>query len=1051
MSVINFELGAIEFVKARTYKLRFQNKSETEIIQTATSTPAFRTKAFQCPILFNGTGSPNFTVEVITMINGKETVLTEIHEHIPPSKDLTTHTISMSELDGDRIDGSISIIYKSAKATLVQSLRTDQIFCISIQAAHLNTLVETTFELQIVGKVNGLSQKTSEAVHVNNKNPSTFLNVSEYMDSLHGVVHLWIMDASTGTLYRVMVSPLSPLVVSIPMKIGDPIVLTVQCMYHQNAKGRMVTGTVHTSFMREASITQTPGSTARKISLSPRRMSSFDHSAAAVGLLASGQAIPSTKKTLLFLEDSQLNVKPTPNAAIIGGIQCAEQINEAGEVTNTRTVINHHEAYLTDMSTKLLGAEGKGQHVGPSSGAYIVCNSKSEMLVSDLGKKTHKKQSLTLNLGVLQIAQSTLTGPVRIRAKLVDLVFNALEGAETGGPVHTSGDSKAQHAQKASIAYTGQLEEASRELFNDTGLIACTLEGKLFKPTGMGGSMEGAANAINALSDGPAGGTEETCIAVKLYVSLIPSREEAGDGEEDEDSGSESGDSGKHSTADGHKKKNTDSAESLHSKKNAKSKEKLEKLPSVLDYDGMDKEILFGKKDSRTASAVNLSETDINKPYNVVTKESALPDELVGSSTLSMPVRKVPSAELLGKGNSKTSLVPPLSLGAPHSSTSLLRELEQEDEQEFLPVRGAAGAFGEGLDAVAVVRAAEHNGRRGHARQTAATGVAFAEVLRAELEQKQKLIDDLLQDVKVRSEAIQVCGYDIRGLREEQIRLNTKIQAMEREKEAKLAEEARADAITSEILKYPHLLHEQDKPALIRNVHQLRERVHGLDKDKTALQDAMSQVKPIIQQFAALKKDHHNLQEAHTEQSKYLLKMQNKINQVSAYQETIKTQEKIIAKMQSIVENKMRAKNALPFLPKQPVNSNIPVPGSMQEMFSPPGLPDFEAIQAQRVNEEELLQARREIDELNEKVRLRHPFIDCSSRTVHVYDAAPPLHCVTIHLHFCTLINKIFRVFKTNILRCKTWSTNCLTPSWTSSTTRTPLLRRRPARTAAAT
>lgn len=93
--------------------------------------------------------------------------------------------------------------------------------------------------------------------------------------------------------------------------------------------------------------------------------------------------------------------------------------------------------------------------------------------------------------------------------------------------------------------------------------------------------------------------------------------------------------------------------------------------------------------------------------------------------------------------------------------------------------------------------------------------------------------------------------------------------------------------------------------------------------------------------------------------------MQGKINQVAAFQETIKTQEKIISKMQSIVEAKMRSKNALPFLPKQPIPVPAPHPDNQ---FHPPDLPDFEALQAQKVNEEELFQARQEIQELNDKV-----------------------------------------------------------------------------------
>ena len=178
-----------------------------------------------------------------------------------------------------------------------------------------------------------------------------------------------------------------------------------------------------------------------------------------------------------------------------------------GAVISSRPVANFHEDYLTDLSTKILGNDGKNRYIGPTSGAFVVCNSKSEMLTSEMGKKTHKKQSLAINLGLLHISTSSLTGPVRIRAKLVDLVFSAATQSAGEGQGEDR-EGVAKHSQKAVIAYIGLLEEVSRELFNDTGLTACTLEGKLFKPTGLHGNT-GAASiaAAAALSEhGGSGG-----------------------------------------------------------------------------------------------------------------------------------------------------------------------------------------------------------------------------------------------------------------------------------------------------------------------------------------------------------------------------------------------------------------------------------------------------------------------------------------------------------------------------------------------------------------
>jgi len=947
MSVVDFEVVKAEFADSKQYKLKFQHSETTDLCKESTNLPVFQTKHFQSSIKESKSSEvPNFSVTVISVSDGKETRVDEVPVHLPSNfaRDAVPFVVTFSKSNGSSLDGEVHIKYKFVKASLIQSLKSDQIYCVSIQAAHLNTLVETPFELKLTPKFLN-SDEVYETVAINNKKPSEFINLSECMERVTEGVELIITDTVTGNMYRVNVTPQSPMVVTIPMKFGDPLVLTLQCVSHHEVKAKRVTGTVHTSFMREASISQTPGSTARKISLSPRRTTSFDQSAAAVGLLGTGQAIPSTKKTLLFLEDSTLSAKSTPNGAIIGGIQSAEQVNSLGEVISSRPVENHHEAYLAELSEQFLGKEGRGRYVGPSAGAYIVCNSKSEMLTSDLGKKTHKKQVLTINLGLMQIAQSGLTGPVRIRAKVVDIVFNTIADAEepaahagpddpdnpesTSGMAPSSGsgkgpapageEKKTRHQQRALIAYIGMLEESSRELFNETGLIACTLEGKLFKPTAIQQSSS-AVSAAASTMEGVGNEGEEACIAVKLYVSLVPSKSDAvvsehvSDSESDQESGQVS--DGEH----------TDSATDL--KKLRKQQKNLNKQGSVLDYDRIDQEIS--------------QSFPTDKEFNVVTKETALPDELVGSSVLSLPGSRTSVVDLLAK-------VPRLDLWG------------DQDAKAKRPV----GAFGEGLDGVQVVRAGAKK-RQQAEQETANTGAAFAKLVSAELEKKQQLIETLLEDVKVRSEAIQVCGFDIRALREEQIRLTNKIKQMEADKETKAAEEAKADAITSEILKYPHLLHELDKPALIRNMHALREKVQRLDKDRAALQATLAQTKELVIQFAALKKEHHNLQEAHQQQTKYLQKMHGKINQVAAFQETIKTQEKIIHKMQSIVEAKMRSKNALPFLPKQP----IPVPAPQDEMkFLPPDLPDFEALQAQKVNEEELFQARQEIQELNDKVQ----------------------------------------------------------------------------------
>jgi hypothetical protein len=779
MSGVEFEILSVTFADARQYKLIFQDGLETEVAAEPSNNPTFNNRKFLGPIVETQSDEPNFSVTVIDAKGGAHEILAQRKFYLSPAHQRRSQILSFtSNGEGVSLEGTVTIDYRFTKLPVTHALKGDRVYCLSVQAAHLNTLVETQFNLTLVASPLTDMEAIAPPVQLNNKEPFASINLVHSFDSLgtQGMT-LIVKDNTTGRWYRVTVTPLSPVVVSIPMSMGDPLVLTLQCMYTMEERRQVVTGLVHTSFMREAQITQTPGSTARKISLSPRRTTTFDQSAAAVGLLGTGQAIPSTKKTLLYLEDSQLNVRTTPNSAIIGGIQCAEEIDPDGNVVSTRPIENFHEAYLTEISARTHGEDQKHRHIGPATGAYVICNSKSEMLNTDVNKKTHKKQSLTINLGTLQVAQSTLTGPVKIRAKLVDLLFSTV-----GGGVDALGnvDTASKHQQKAVIAYIGLLEEASRELFNDTGLIACTLEGKLFKPSPTAASAAASLAGDSGVSPGSAGTGapegEETCVAVKLYVSLVPSREESHSPEhsDSEDSGTAEGT--KAHTAKSSRRgspkgsapgSNTVSAESLHQ---SKSRNKV----------GFASE---GAEGVAGASSDVQRRIDANEPYNIVDQRNALPDELHGSSSLlavpSHHASQRSSAAELKKSKSGAS-VPALPLGGiaagsqAASAASLKGHVTIEEsrflgahsthsasadsiaESDFGVAKSRKGAFGEAL-----VPAAVGGAQAGGHKHAAAAGVAFAEVVRAELEQKQRLVDELMEDLRVRNEAIQVCTHSL--------------------------------------------------------------------------------------------------------------------------------------------------------------------------------------------------------------------------------------------------------------------------------------------------
>lgn len=69
-----------------------------------------------------------------------------------------------------------------------------------------------------------------------------------------------------------------------------------------------------------------------------------------------------------------------------------------------------------------------------------------------------------------------------------------------------------------------------------------------------------------------------------------------------------------------------------------------------------------------------------------------------------------------------------------------------------------------------------------------------------------------------------------------------------------------------------------------------------------------------IDELVNLKQKYKELQEAHLQQSDQMQKMQITINKINSYKSTIETQEKVISKMQNVIESKIKSKGMIPTL-----------------------------------------------------------------------------------------------------------------------------------------
>jgi hypothetical protein len=83
-------------------------------------------------------------------------------------------------------------------------------------------------------------------------------------------------------------------------------------------------------------------------------------------------------------------------------------------------------------------------------------------------------------------------------------------------------------------------------------------------------------------------------------------------------------------------------------------------------------------------------------------------------------------------------------------------------------------------------------------------------------------------------------------------------------------------------------------------------RYKAADAERLELKRLVTDAKSARRQYGELQKIHKELQDAHLLQNQYIQKMQKKQGQIKAYEATIQMQEKVIKKMQKLVETKFR-------------------------------------------------------------------------------------------------------------------------------------------------
>lgn len=217
-------------------------------------------------------------------------------------------------------------------------------------------------------------------------------------------------------------------------------------------------------------------------------------------------------------------------------------------------------------------------------------------------------------------------------------------------------------------------------------------------------------------------------------------------------------------------------------------------------------------------------------------------------------------------------------------------ELYDEDERSVEAHK--LGAPGEGFSPKQVL---------GRKRATKA-GFALAHVIKAELVEKQKVIDRLLDEAKDRADAIDLCGVEIRKLRDDvgdwKQRAQDSATELVRERES----HEQAGRFIQQKVGSPEELSVMNRATLIHVALELGERVRAVEAEGAEYKQRYMEGQAARQKYNEQTKMLQDLSEAHMQQSYFIQKLQKKVAKMDTYKSTIRLQESIIGKMQKVVE-----------------------------------------------------------------------------------------------------------------------------------------------------
>lgn len=179
-------------------------------------------------------------------------------------------------------------------------------------------------------------------------------------------------------------------------------------------------------------------------------------------------------------------------------------------------------------------------------------------------------------------------------------------------------------------------------------------------------------------------------------------------------------------------------------------------------------------------------------------------------------------------------------------------------------------------------------------------------VIRDELKDKQKIIDRLINENTLKAQTITEQTQSAEALREEISKLKVTLAENRAALSYKEQEGEEAVRLAQEGVDSPISLHNCARNVLIQAVVECSRRLKQVDNERCELKKVIGDSVSVRKQYVSLSKAHKELQEAHLLQARHIQKLEKQYEKIKTYQNTIVMQEKVIAKMQSVVESYLR-------------------------------------------------------------------------------------------------------------------------------------------------